>query len=146
MEEERAVTNGLSIVRTFETPEGLPIDITKLKRGEMIYVKLTITSLEERTIGDLVIEDLFAGAMEPINDIIYRVAQEEWVLRSDARDDRMLVFSKHVSLKAGEQIEFMYPMRVVSSGEFTLPGVSVEAMYFPKLNAKSSPSHIDIAE
>ena len=65
-------------------------------------------------------------------------------MRSDARDDRMLVFSKRVSLKAGEKMRFVYPMRVVSSGEFTLPGVSVEAMYYPELNAKSLPSRIDI--
>jgi uncharacterized protein YfaS (alpha-2-macroglobulin family) len=146
LEDEKAVTNGLSIVRMFETPEGLPIDVRKLKLGEMVYVKIEITSLEEREIGDLVLEDLFAGAMEPINDFLFRPAQGNWVMRSDARDDRMLVFSKRVSLKAGEVIDFMYPVRIVSSGEFTLPGVSVEAMYFPELNAKSSPSHINIAE
>jgi uncharacterized protein YfaS (alpha-2-macroglobulin family) len=145
LEDEKAVTNGLSIVRMFETPEGLPIDIRKLKLGEMVYVKIEITSLEEREIGDLVIEDLFAGAMEPINDFLFRPAQGNWVMRSDARDDRMLVFSKRVSLKAGEVIDFMYPVRIVSSGEFTLPGVSVEAMYFPDLNARSAPERINPA-
>ena len=145
LEDEKAVTNGLSIVRMFETPEGLPIDVRKLKLGEMVYVKIEITSLEEREIGDLVIEDLFAGAMEPINDFLFRPAQGNWVMRSDARDDRMLVFSKRVSLKAGEVIDFMYPVRIVSSGEFTLPGVSVEAMYFPDLNARSAPERINPA-
>jgi uncharacterized protein YfaS (alpha-2-macroglobulin family) len=144
LEEEKAVSNGLSIVRTFETPEGLPVDVRKLKLGEMVYVKLEITSLEEREIGDLVIEDLFAGAMEPVNDFALMVVNGEWVMRSDARDDRMLVFSKRFSVKAGETIDFMYPIRVVSAGEFTLPGVSVEAMYYPELNAKSLPSRIDI--
>jgi uncharacterized protein YfaS (alpha-2-macroglobulin family) len=144
LEEEKAVTNGLSVVRTFETLEGLPVDVRKLKLGEMVYVKFEITSFEEREIGDLVIEDLFAGAMEPIDDYVFRVVNGEWVMRSDARDDRMLVFSKRIFLKAGEKIDFMYPMRVVSSGEFTLPGVSVEAMYFPDLNAKSTPIRIKI--
>jgi hypothetical protein len=110
----------------------------------MVYVKFEITSFEEREIGDLVIEDLFACAMEPIDDYVFRVVNGEWVMRSDARDDRMLVFSKRIFLKAGEKIDFMYPMRVVSSGEFTLPGVSVEAMYFPDLNAKSTPIRIKI--
>ena len=144
LEEEKAVSNGLSIVRTFETPEGLPVDVGKLKLGEMVYVKLEITSLEEREIGDLVIEDLFAGAMEPVTGIGSTPTQGEWVLRSDARDDRMLVFSKRFSLKAGGKVVFMHPMRVVSAGEFTLPGVSVEAMYYPELNAKSIPSRINI--
>lgn len=144
IEDVKAATNGLSIVRTFETPEGVPIDITKLKLGEMVYVKLEITSLEEREIGDLVIEDLFAGAMEPVTGIGSTPTQGEWVLRNDARDDRMLVFSERFSIKAGEKIWFLHPMRVVSSGEFTLPGVSVEAMYFPQLNARSAPCVIRV--
>ena len=145
-EEERAVSNGLSIVRSFMTSEGDEIDIRNLKHGEMVYSKIEITSHEDRQIGDLVIEDLFAGAMEPINSLFLWPAQEEWVMRSDARDDRMLVFSKRVSLKAGEKITFMHPMRVVSTGEFTLPGVSVEAMYMPSLNARSAPERIAIKD
>jgi uncharacterized protein YfaS (alpha-2-macroglobulin family) len=110
----------------------------------MVYVKIEITSFDAREIGDLVIEDLFSGAMEPVNGVGSLPVQEEWVMRSDARDDRMLVFSKRVSLNAGEKIKFIYPMRVVSSGEFTLPGVSVEAMYYPELNARTSPRRISI--
>ena len=146
IEDVKAESNGLSVVRSFETPEGKPIDINNLKRGEMLYVKLEITSHEAREIGDLVIEDLFASAMEPVSDVFVWPAQGEWVMRSDARDDRLLVFSKRFSVKAGETIDFMYPMRVVSAGEFVLPGVSVEAMYFPALNAKSAPVRISIRE
>ena len=144
LEEEKAVTNGLSIVRVFETPEGETVDVNNLNRGEMVYAKIEITSFDAREIGDLVIEDLFAGAMEPVNGVGLCPAQEEWVMRSDARDDRMFVFSKRVSLKAGEKMKFIYPMRVVSSGEFTLPGVSVEAMYYPELNARTAPRRISI--
>ena len=90
------------------------------------------------------IEDLFAGAMEPVTGIGSTPTQGEWVLRNDARDDRMLVFSERFSIKAGEKIWFLHPMRVVSSGEFALPGVSVEAMYFPQLNARSAPCVIRV--
>lgn len=144
LDEVKAVSNGLSIVRYFETPEGERVDINNLNRGIMVYVKLEITSLDDREVGDLVIEDLFAGALEPINSCYFWPVQGEWVMRSDARDDRMLVFSKHFSIKAGETIVFAYPARIVSAGEFTLPGVSVEAMYYPELNAKSLPSRINI--
>lgn len=143
--EVKAESNGLSIVRKFVNSEEKEIDITKLKRGDMVYVKFEITSHETREIGDLVVEDLFAGAMEPAINLYTWRACGEWVMRRDARDDRMLVFSKHLSLKAGETIDFNYPMRIVSSGEYTLPGISVEAMYFPSLNAKSAPSRISVA-
>ena len=146
LEDEKPATNGLSIVRSFETPEGEKVDVNNLKRGEMVYVKIEITSPDAREIGDLVVEDLFAGAMEPVNGFYSWPAQGEWVMRNDARDDRMLVFSKRVSFMAGETIVFRYPMRVVSAGEFTLPGVSVEAMYYPGLNARSSPCRITVGK
>ena len=145
-EDAKAVSNGLSVVRTFETPEGAPVDIANLKRGEMVYSKIEIVSQDEREIGDLVVEDLFAGAMESASSIFASVEQEAWVMRSDARDDRMLVFSKRLSFKAGEKISFVHPMRVVSSGEYILPAVSVEAMYFPELNARSEPLRVKVRD
>jgi uncharacterized protein YfaS (alpha-2-macroglobulin family) len=143
--EAKSEANGLTITRKFVTEDEKPIDITKLRRGELVYAKIEITSHDAREIGDLVITDLYTGAMEPVINIYTWRVQDQWVMRHDSRDDRMLIFSKHISLKANEKIDFIYPMRVVSSGEFTLPGVSVEAMYFPSLNAKLAPSRISVA-
>jgi uncharacterized protein YfaS (alpha-2-macroglobulin family) len=65
-------------------------------------------------------------------------------MRSDARDDRMLVFSKKFRLHKGEAVTFRYPVRVVSCGEYVLPGPSVEAMYHPELHARLAPSRVAI--
>ena len=65
-------------------------------------------------------------------------------MRSDARDDRMLVFSKRFRLSRGEEATFRYSVRVVSLGEYVLPGPSVEAMYHPELHARRAPSRISI--
>ena len=64
----------------------------------------------------------------------------DWVMRSDARDDRMLVFSKRFWLKAGGEAKFLYPLRVVSPGEFIVPGVAAEAMYQPSVRARTTPA------
>ena len=37
-----------------------------------------------------------------------------------------------------------YPVRVVSAGDFVLPGPSVEAMYFPTIRARLAPSRLSI--
>ena len=63
-------------------------------------------------------------------------------MRSDARDDRMLVFSKKFKLEKGREAKFRYPVRVVSAGEFVLPGPSVEGMYHPALRARRIPGRI----
>ena len=141
--EVKAESNGISISRRFLSPEGAVLDAGKFAPGEMVISEIEITAPVEREYGDLVIEDLFAGAFEPVRNHTEKAA--DWVMRSDARDDRMLVFSKRFALKPGEKAVFRHPLRVVSSGEYTLPGISVEAMYFPALRARTAPARVRIA-
>ena len=61
-------------------------------------------------------------------------------MRSDARDDRMLVFSEKFWLEAGCEAKFRYLLRVVSPGEFVVPGVAAEAMYQPSIRARTAPA------
>ena len=61
----------------------------------------------------------------------------DWVMRSDARDDRMFVFSKRFRMEKGDVARFHYQVRAVTAGEFALPGVAVEGMYHPDLRARS---------
>lgn len=134
--EVKAETSGIRISRKFLTPEGTPIATNEFRRGEMVVVELTLASDDSRELSDLVIEDLFAGAFEPIHGAA-GFAPDSWVMRSDARDDRMLVFSKKFHLEKGEHAVFRYPVRAVSSGVYALPGVSVEGMYHPALRART---------
>ena len=108
----------------------------------MLHVKLTIASDAARVLSDLVVEDLFAGAFEPVHREIAQPGRADWVMRSDARDDRMLVFSKKFALKENEKVEFIYPVRVVSAGDFVLPGPSAEGMYAPALRARCAAGRV----
>ena len=143
--------HGIRIARRFLTPEGTPMATNVFRRGAMLVAELSVTADDSRVLSDLVIEDLFAGAFEPIHGnaptVVMRtneVDAAEWVMRSDARDDRMLVFSKKFNLEKGRSAVFRYPVRVVSAGEYVLPGPSVEAMYFPALNARCAPGRIEV--
>jgi len=95
-----------------------------------------------RELSDLVIEDLFPGAFEPVHRDIGFTGNADWVMRKDARDDRMLVFSKKFKLEAGNEVEIRYPVRVVSAGDFVLPGPSVEGMYAPSLRARCAAGRV----
>ena len=107
----------------------------------MLVAELTVTSAVTRVLSDLVVEDLFAGAFEPVHSELdpsvwgKRGGSNAWVMRKDARDDRMLVFSKKFTLEQGKAVQFRYPVRVVSAGDFILPGPAVEAMYQPTLRS-----------
>ena len=138
-------TSGIAISRAYFTADGKPADLAKLTRGELLQVELTLTSESRSTFADLVIEDLFAGAFEPVHrELAAEKGTTDWVMRKDARDDRMLVFSKQFSLAAGQSVKMRYPVRVVSAGDFILPGPSVEAMYHPSLHARCAPTRIVI--
>ena len=143
--------NGISLSRRYLRPDGTPADLTNLLRGEMLVVELTLTSDMPRIVSDLVIEDLFPGAFEPVHRELdprpfasgsTRAQVEDWVLRMDARDDRMLVFSKPFELKKDYDAKVFYPVRVVSAGAFVLPGPSVEGMYHPRLRARLAPGSL----
>ena len=119
----------------------------------MLVAELSVSTDVSRELSDLVIEDLFAGALEPVHGnqqawamSTNEVAAAVWVMRSDARDDRMLVFSKRFRLEKGQRATFRYPLRVVSSGDYILPGPSVEAMYFPELRSKCAPGRIQVGK
>ena len=65
-------------------------------------------------------------------------------MRGDARDDRMLVFSKRFQLEKGKEAKFRTTAKIVQAGDFVLPGPSVEAMYFPALKSKRAPMLIHV--
>ncbi|MBR5548248.1 MAG: hypothetical protein IKU71_00815, partial [Kiritimatiellae bacterium] len=158
-------SRGISIVRRYLTPEGGEADLSKLSLGEMLIAELAIKVDDTRELSDLVIEDLFPACLEPVHGGLvpkranaepsdsrganegtsaHALVQDRWVMRSDARDDRMLVFSKKFTLAKGEEATFRYPVRVVSAGNYILPGPSVEAMYHPDLHARRAPDRISV--
>ncbi len=134
----------LGLTRSYLKPDGTPYDLAKASCGDLVIVRLTLTSDVTRDYNDLVIEDLFPGAFEPMHTPLsealypwFSRADHAWVMRRDARDDRMLVFSKKFRLEKDDEVHFSYPVRVVSSGAFALPGVAVDAMYQPSLRVRT---------
>jgi uncharacterized protein YfaS (alpha-2-macroglobulin family) len=132
-------------VRRYLTPEGGEADLSKLSLGEMLIAELALKVDDTRELSDLVLEDLFPACFEPVHGALDAIERKhDWVMRSDARDDRMLVFSKRFTLAKGEEATFRYPVRVVSAGDYILPGPSVEAMYHPDLHARRAPDRISV--
>ena len=151
------VTNESQVVRIarrYLTAAGEPADLSSLARGDMLVVELAVSASETRTFNDLVIQDLLPAAFEPERGGLDRNLHPwfcrddngaAWVMRSDLRDDRTLVFSKRFDVTADKPVCFRYPVRVVSSGTFTLPGPTVEAMYAPDIRACAAPTRLKVS-
>ena len=101
---------------------------------------LVLSCDDSRTLSDIVVEDLFAGAFEPIHSPLDPTqfawcakGGPDWVLRSDARDDRMLLFPAFFNSQGCSRAH--YAVRAVSPGDFTLPSVTASGMYDPTVRA-----------
>ncbi|MBR7180800.1 MAG: hypothetical protein IKD42_04235, partial [Kiritimatiellae bacterium] len=138
------IPEGLSVSCRFFDSEGREADLGSLACGELLVADIAVTSAVKRVLSDLVVENLFAGAFEPVLDsgCLAAKGKEPWVMRSDARDDRMLVFSKKFTMEAGSEVHFRYPVRVVSAGRFVLPGPALEGMYDSSLDCRRACSSI----
>ena len=148
-EDVRDEAEGIFISKRYLKADGTPVDLTNLRCGDLVVAELSITSSVDRVVNDLVVEDLFAGCVEPVHRDVPALAAQasgnvitDWVMRRDARDDRMLVFSNKFKLEAGHVARFAYPVRVVSAGDYVLPGPSVEGMYDPRLHARRAPGRV----
>ena len=147
-------TNGIAITRRYRRPDGKPADLAHLVRGDLLVVELALTAPAMTTYSDLVIEDLLPACFEPdptdVEDTFGLASPDEraryqWEMRRELRDDRVLGFTKRFALGAGYSVTFRYAVRVVSAGEFVLPGPSVEAMYTPALCARGAASRLVVA-
>ena len=149
--EMSAESSGIQIRRRYFLTSGDEADLTKLVRGDLLIVETTLVG-ENRSYEDLVVEDLLPGCFEPDTspisvDAYPWIASDKiqpWVLRKEARDDRMLLFSRPFKPEEGKALTAYTAVRVVSAGEFLHPGVSVEAMYEPQIHARTASARIKI--
>ena len=149
-----AVSSGIQITRRYLLADGTEADLGNLSRGDLVIVELTVGDQQNRVYSDLVVEDLLPACLEPASTPVGPAThpwieadkQLDWEMRREMRDDRMLFFSKRFcdSGEKGKAARAYYAVRVVSSGDFIAPGVSVEAMYDPAVRARTAPRRIRV--
>ena len=147
-------SGGLSVSRRYLRTSGEEYDIANARKGDLVIVEIALSSDETREEADLVVEDLLPAAFEctlALDGVVFSPSQDEygedhWVMRSDRRDDRVLVFSKRFTLEKGKKACFRYAARIVSTGDYALPGVSVEDMYDPRRRARSRGGHVVVRD
>lgn len=142
-----AVSDGIKVKREWLNLAGEALAADEIKRGDLIVVKLTVELLEGEA-DDVIVEDLLPACLEiEGNDLRLSGAlpwiekpEHDWVLHKEARDDRMLLFSKKIS---GEQ-QFFYSVRVVSAGDFVVPAISATRMYMPQVIARGAQERLRV--
>ena len=145
----KEIDRGIKIRREWLDVEGRPVDPAALRRGTLVIIRLTLDPLDGKQTS-LVIEDLLPACFEIENSELAKAGtlpwvktdEADWVLHREARDDRLLLFSKTVD---GPQC-FHYAARVVTPGEFVVPAVMASAMYAPDTLSRHGCGRVTVKE
>jgi len=123
--------NYLQARKTFMDRFGRPVDLRKVKQGDLIVVKLSLTNLEKSKVDNVVVTDLLPAGFEIENPRIGEQQNMEWIKDQDnpdyfdVRDDRINFFT---NIEERPQ-HFYYIVRAVSLGNYRMGPVSADAMY-----------------
>ena len=138
--------SGLEARRSFLNSAGKPIDLTKLRQGDVVVVDISLESA--LNCKNVVLVDLLPAGLEVENPRLVAsdtsdLSEKDMIdpQKIDIRDDRILVFTDVANLA-----HYRYVARAVTPGRFKLPAVNAECMYDPSIVSVNGAGEIVIAE
>jgi uncharacterized protein YfaS (alpha-2-macroglobulin family) len=161
-----ATENGFKIERTFFTRDGKPVDLKQVKVNDMMIAVIKGKVTDDRVIDQSLIVDLLPAGLELESARFGQgqdVADFEWIgpmsetAYQELRDDRFIAAfdpkslintdnmpsTESKSLAQGE-FRFAYAVRAVTPGDYQLPAITVDSMYRPEFQARTTPDHLVI--
>lgn len=125
--------HGVTIERRY-TSGGVDAN-TEVKLGGLVEVELVLTNETKRKLNNIALVDRVPAGLEIENARLNRqggqTTDDTWVTDyMNLRDDRIELFGH---LEPGQRVVVRYLARAVTSGVFTVPPVTSEAMYEPEV-------------
>ncbi|MBI3117457.1 MAG: hypothetical protein HYZ00_02145, partial [Candidatus Hydrogenedentes bacterium] len=141
-----AVSEGVTISRSYISPERSPLSGLVFEHGKSYLATLTFSCIED--VENLIVADLLPAGFEIENprldpDVMEGLEPEGAVTPSylEIRDDRLVLAFD--SLGSGPH-KFYYLVRAVTPGTFSQPPVQAECMYAPAIHGHSVPGSVNI--
>lgn len=146
------ISQGMSVTRSWFNADGKPLDPAKVKVGDLVVVRLNVSS--EQTVPDALLVEMLPAGFELENPALGTSIkleelsiegkpawQSEWndyLKHQEFRDDR---YTAALDLSEGGNQQLVYLMRAVTPGRYQVPPTQVEDMYRPKLRAVGQDIH-----
>jgi uncharacterized protein YfaS (alpha-2-macroglobulin family) len=146
---EPAASNGLSVTRSYFTPEGQPVDVASVKQNSRLVVVLTVDAAEGQQNGTFILSDRLPAGLEIENPSLVSsgsTASLSWLTEAgyathtEFRDDRF------VAAFGAAPLKIAYMVRAVAPGRYAHPGVTVEDMYRPEIHARTASGAMVVTE
>lgn len=139
---------GMTVNRRWRTSDGGTL-ASQHALGDLVYVELSLTNTHGSDIENVALVDRIPAGWEIENPRLGRGSLPDWAMTDDLwtpeymdiRDDRFQVFGK---LPRGQTVRVIYAIRAVTAGRFTIPPVSAEAMYDPRIWARTDGQQVTI--
>lgn len=126
--------NDLMVRRHYLNEQGIPVDYSSFKQGDLVIAKITIKALHEN-LDNVAVVDMLPAGLEIENPRLQSRKGVDWIGESayqpmylDIRDDRLILYG---DFQFGREVTFYYGLRAVTEGTFILPPIQAEAMYAP---------------
>jgi hypothetical protein len=143
---ETAASSGLSLDVQYRTPDGAPVDPSRLAQGTdfMAVVRVTNPGLRGHY-ENVALSHVVAPGWEIRNDRLdpSRARNASGFDYQDVRDDRIYTY---FALRAGETKAFEVALNASYLGRFYMPMVTAEAMYDASLNARVRGQWVEVVE
>ncbi|TNI82635.1 alpha-2-macroglobulin [Aeromonas veronii] len=146
------ISKGMSVTRSWFNSDGQPFDPAKVKVGDLVVVRLNVSS--ESAVPDALLVEMVPAGFELENPALGNSIkleelsiegkpawQSEWndyLKHQEFRDDR---YTAALDLSEGSNQQLLYLMRAVTPGRYLVPPTQVEDMYRPELRAVGEDIH-----
>ncbi|EKP0261944.1 alpha-2-macroglobulin family protein [Aeromonas sobria] len=146
------ISKGMSVARSWFNSDGQPFDPAKVKVGDLVVVRLNVSS--KSAVPDALLVEMVPAGFELENPALGNSIkleelsiegkpawQSEWndyLKHQEFRDDR---YTAALDLSEGSNQQLVYLMRAVTPGRYQVPPTQVEDMYRPELRAVGEDIH-----
>ncbi len=146
------LSQGISVTRSWFNSDGQRFDPTKVKVGDLVVVRLNVSS--ESAVPDALLVEMVPAGFELENPALGNSIkleelsiegkpawQSEWndyLKHQEFRDDR---YTAALDLSEGSNQQLVYLMRAVTPGRYQVPPTQVEDMYRPEIRAVGEDIH-----
>ena len=149
LQAEPAVSNGLTVARNYFTPEGVAVDPASVKQNTRLVVVLTVSAADEQQNGQFLLSDPLPAGFEIENPSLVssgNTASLSWLEETGAVEHTEFRDDRFIASFGNSAVKIAYMVRAVAPGKYVHPGVTVEDMYRPELNARTASSTVVVTE
>jgi uncharacterized protein YfaS (alpha-2-macroglobulin family) len=121
---KKRVSKGIELFREFTDKDGNVVN--KVALGDEVEVHLKFRSLKDERLYNIAIVDLLPAGLEAVPTSVRENISGTWrPEHTDIREDRLVIYGTVTP----DIDEFIYTVRAINKGSFTVPPIYGESMY-----------------